>query len=85
MFGVEAYPELFTKAGALFSSLAQNHPFFDGNKRFSWVATLTFLGLNGVVMDMPADDAFELILETAQSRREVGDIATILQAYATEA
>ena len=32
MFGVEAYPDLFAKAAALMSSLAQNHPFFDGNK-----------------------------------------------------
>lgn len=45
--GVEAYPTLPFKAGALLHSLAMNHPLFDGNKRFAWVATRAFLVLNG--------------------------------------
>ncbi|MCG7413095.1 MULTISPECIES: type II toxin-antitoxin system death-on-curing family toxin [Microbacterium] len=79
MFGVEAYPDLFVKAAALFSSLAQNHPFFDGNKRFAWVATLTFLELNGVVIDMTTDSAFELVLSVAQSRLDLDAIAHSLR------
>ncbi|GAA1922043.1 hypothetical protein GCM10009775_13110 [Microbacterium aoyamense] len=75
MFGIEAYVDIFDKAAALMSSLAQNHPFFDGNKRFSWVATLTFLELNGHVVVMSTDDAFELVLDVAQSRLEVLEIA----------
>lgn len=82
MFGVEAYPDLFTKAAALMSSLAQNHPFFDGNKRFSWVATLTFLELNGHVVDMPTDEAFELVVSTAQGRIDVAEIAVRLRGLA---
>ncbi|MFT4213208.1 MAG: type II toxin-antitoxin system death-on-curing family toxin [Microbacterium sp.] len=84
MFGVEAYPELFTKAAALISSLAQNHPSFDGNKRFSWVATLTFLEMNGVVIDMPLQPAFELILAVAQSKLGLDEIAASLRAYAVQ-
>lgn len=79
MFGLEAYPDLFVKAAALFSSLAQNHPFFDGNKRFAWVATLTFLELNGVVIDMTTDSAFELVLNVAQSRLDLDAIAHSLR------
>lgn len=75
MFGVEAYADLLQKAAALVSSLAQNHPFFDGNKRFSWVATLTFLQLNGVGVDMPDDQAFHLILSIAQRGIELDSIA----------
>jgi len=82
MFGVEAYPDLFVKAAALFSSLAQNHPFFDGNKRFAWVATLTFLELNGVVIDMTTDSAFELVLYVAQSRLDLDAIAHSLRTAA---
>ncbi len=81
MFGVEAYPELMTKAAAFFSSLAQNHPFFDGNERFAWVATLTFLELNGVVVEMPVDEAFELVLAVAQSRLELAEIAHSLRTH----
>jgi death-on-curing protein len=75
MFGVEAYPELELKAAALLSSLSQNHPLFDGNKRFSWVLTLTFLEMNGVVIDMDTDAAFALILRTAQSAVDLPEIA----------
>lgn len=82
MFGIEAYTELQTKAAALMSSLAQNHPFFDGNKRFAWVATLTFLELNGVVVDMPIDSAFDLVLQVAQSQLQISEIAASLSAHA---
>jgi death-on-curing protein len=83
MFSVEAYPDLFAKAAALMSSLAQNHPFFDGNKRFSWVATLTFLELNGTVIDMPLDDAFDFVLNVAQSKIDLPEIALTLRGAAT--
>lgn len=85
MFGVEAYPDLFEKAAALFSSLAQNHPFFDGNKRFSWVAVLTFLELNGAIVDMPHDEAFDLVLAVAQSRLDLDEIADSLRMHSETA
>lgn len=82
MFGTEAYPDVLSKAAALMSSLAQNHPFFDGNKRFSWVATLTFLELNDIVIDMPAADAFDFVLNVAQSKLGVAEVASILRTAA---
>lgn len=85
MFGVEAYPDLFEKAAALFSSLAQNHPFFDGNKRFSWVALLTFLELNGVIVGMPDDEAFDLVLAVAQSPLDLDEIAGSLRTHSESA
>jgi death-on-curing protein len=81
MFGVEAYPDLPGKAAALFSSLAQNHPFFDGNKRFSWVATLTFLELNDIRIEMPVDAAFELVLAVAQGQIALAEIAAALRRH----
>jgi death on curing protein len=81
MFGVEAYPDLFQKAAALMSSLAQNPPFFDGNKRFSWVCTLTFLEFNGVRVDMPVDEAFDLVLAVAQSRLDLPEIAEAFRTH----
>ncbi|HRQ36980.1 MAG TPA: type II toxin-antitoxin system death-on-curing family toxin [Chloroflexota bacterium] len=45
--GVELYPDLFHKAAALMESLAQNHPFVDGNKRTAITATAMFLRRNG--------------------------------------
>jgi death-on-curing protein len=81
MFGVEAYPDLEVKAAALLSSLSQNHPLFDGNKRYSWVLTLTFLEMNAVIIDMGIDTAFDLILQTAQSKVSLDEIAALLRAH----
>ena len=81
MFGVEAYPDLEVKAAALLSSLSQNHPLFDGNKRFSWVLTLTFLEKNNVIIEMETELAFDLILRTAQSKAGLDEIAALLRAH----
>src|SRR5271163_3436968 len=41
------YADLIEEAAALWESLAQGHPFFDGNKRTAFAATYTFLAVNG--------------------------------------
>jgi len=81
MFGEDAYATLELKAAAMFSSLAQNHPLFDGNKRLSWVLTLAFLRLNGYRVVMPTDDAFALVLAVAQSEKTLDEIAAILSSH----
>jgi death-on-curing protein len=42
------YNSLIEEAAALWESLAQNHPFVDGNKRTAFAATYTFLAINGI-------------------------------------
>lgn len=81
MFGQDAYPTLAVKAAALFSSLAQNHPLFDGNKRLSWILTLAFLRLNGCRVVMLIDSAFDLVLAVAQGERELDEIAAELSGH----
>jgi len=78
MFGEDAYETLELKAAALFSSLAQNHPLFDGNKRLSWILTLAFLRLNGFRVVMTVDDAFELVLAVAQGQLSLEQTASAL-------
>lgn len=41
------YADVIEEAAALWESLAQNHPFIDGNKRTAFAATYTFLLING--------------------------------------
>jgi death-on-curing protein len=55
VFGEDAYPTVWEKAAALMHSLARNHGFVDGNKGAAWVATMTFLEVNG----HPLDPAFD--------------------------
>ena len=45
--GQELYPDLFLNTAALMESLAQNHPFVDGNKRTAITASALFLEQNG--------------------------------------
>jgi len=80
-FGVEAYPDLWSKAGALLHSICMNHALFDGNTWLAWAATHVFLALNGVPMkDVDVDRAERFVLSVAAGdRRDVQDIATELR------
>jgi death-on-curing protein len=81
VLGQDAYPELFTKAGALLHSLARNHPLVDGNKRLAWLATWVFLAKNGTVLDPDDDAAYELVVDVASGA--VDDVEAIAAALAS--
>jgi death-on-curing protein len=55
------YQDLLEEAGALWESLAQNHPFVDGNKRIAFAAMYTFLRCNGVRITASAEDTYTFI------------------------
>jgi len=63
------YANLAEEAAALMESLANNHPFIDGNKRVAFDATHTFLLVNGftIVAD-PAETYVFMIESMAQGR-----------------
>ena len=67
--GVDLYPEMPEKAGALWHSLVMNHPFIDGNKRIGAMAAEFFLGLNGV--DLLATDGQVVEITLASARGEM--------------
>lgn len=56
------YADLVEMAAALMESLIINHPFLDGNKRTAFVATDTFLRLNGFRLTLNQDDAHQFII-----------------------
>jgi death-on-curing protein len=55
------YADLVEEAAALWESLAQNHPFVDGNKRVAFAATYTFLAINGMPITADANAAYDFI------------------------
>ena len=55
------YADLVEEAAALWESLAQNHPFFDGNKRTAFAATYTFLAINGAHLIADAQETYFFI------------------------
>ncbi len=55
------YADIAEEAAALWESLAQNHPFIDGNKRTAFAAMYTFLAINGVRLTADGDHAYRII------------------------
>ena len=59
------YTDLIEEAAALWESLAQNHPFIDGNKRTGFLVAVVFLELNGFKFQAGEVDATLQILALA--------------------
>ncbi|WP_406436370.1 type II toxin-antitoxin system death-on-curing family toxin [Streptomyces sp. NBC_00631] len=81
MFGTAAYPDRYRQAAALLHALATNHPLVDGNKRTAWLATATFLAVNGVdPTDVAQDTAYDLVVDVASgAESDIGAIARRLR------
>ena len=56
------YDGLIQEAAALMESLANNHPFLDGNKRVAFFATDTFLRINGHYIDCDDEEAYAFFM-----------------------
>ncbi|HXH36123.1 MAG TPA: Fic family protein [Plantibacter sp.] len=84
VFGLDAYPDLFTKAAALLHSVARNRAFLDGNTRTAWASTWVFLGANGIRLDSRFDvDAAERLMEAvATGDGELAFITSALRGFA---
>src|SRR5216684_2264620 len=55
------YADLIEEAAAMWESLAQNHPFVDGNKRTAFAATYTFLAINGARLTAEAQETYVFV------------------------
>ena len=56
------YDSLIEEAAALMESLANNHPFVDGNKRVAFFVADAFLRLNGHFIDCDSVEAYEFFM-----------------------
>ena len=56
------YEDLIQEAAALMESLANNHPFVDGNKRVAFAVTDTFLRMNGSFIDCDSDETYTFFM-----------------------
>lgn len=81
LFGEVQFPTLIDKAAALLHSVAYHHLFADGNKRTAVLAVTLFLRVNGYRLTW--DDATEqvFILEIAQGKYDVAQIARELEQH----
>ena len=56
------YADIIEEGAALWESLAQNHPFVDGNKRTAFAVTYTFLAINGLQITSEAAATYAFII-----------------------
>jgi death on curing protein len=60
--------------------LAQNHPFFDGNKRVAAIAAAVFLRLNGWELTADPDDFYRVTLAVADGSADKSAAAAFFRA-----
>ncbi len=63
------YADLIEEAAALWESLAQNHPFIDGNKRTAFAATYTFLAINGARLTADAEETYAFVISLYEANQ----------------
>lgn len=83
-FGEDAYPDLWTKAAALYASIAQNHGFHNANKRTAFAAMKQFLWVNNYnfVTDEPIAEEFTLYV--VNQKTEIEEIAEFIKKYSVK-
>lgn len=69
------HEDVFAMAAAYLFHEVKNHPFIDGNKRVGFHAAYVFLHLNGYELQLTQEDAYDLVIATAESRATKADIA----------
>ena len=57
------YTSIAEEAAALMESLANNHPFLDGNKRIAFAAAHTFLLINGHDLEVDPLDTYDFMIQ----------------------
>ena len=76
------YERLAEEAAALMESLANNHPFVDGNKRVAFFVTDTFLRMNGRFIDCEDEAAYAFFMELfAQGRFRMEELVVWLEKH----
>ncbi len=82
--GEELYPGLFTKAAALMTSLVNNHPFLDGNKRTGISAASLFLFQNGFRLATAQTEMERFTIRVASSTVEIAEIVAWFQDHSRQ-
>lgn len=79
--GEDLYPTVFLKAAALLHSLAENHPFTDGNKRTAWLTTKRFLNLNGYHLKAARMEAADFMVAVDNEKLPLNQIHSWLKKH----
>lgn len=72
--GEDIYKTIQAKAARLGFSLVNNHAFVDGNKRIGLLVMMTFLEMNGIILECSNEELIELGLGLASNKLDDKDL-----------
>lgn len=81
LYGLDAYVTLADKAAALMESVVRNHALTDGNERLGWTCLAVFLDLNRHGIDVPDDEAFNVVMRVAAGHIDREDLACSIRSW----
>ena len=62
------YQDVIAESAALWESLAQSHPFMDGNERVAFASMYTFLRLHKITLTADPDQAWGFISQLRENQ-----------------
>lgn len=71
------HKDLFEMAAAYAFHIAQNQPFFDGNKRTGLLSAIVFLEMNGQKVADPEELLYQAMLDIAEPKLDKAGLATL--------
>lgn len=77
----DAYPRIYLKAAAMFHSIINNHPFFDGNKRTSLFTIVLFLEYNGFKLEFTKKEGIDFTMKAHNDDWSVEQIADWIESH----
>jgi death-on-curing protein len=77
--GKYLHRDLYEQAAAYAFHICQNHPFVDGNKRAALASALVFLALNGIELEDPKEELYQLMMNVCGKGKGKADIAAVFR------
>jgi death-on-curing protein len=74
LYSVDPYPTIFQKAAFMWHRIASAQIFFDGNKRTATIAALSFLQLNGYVIEASDNEIVDVTLAMATKEIDIEQV-----------
>ncbi|MED0673967.1 type II toxin-antitoxin system death-on-curing family toxin [Aneurinibacillus aneurinilyticus] len=79
VFGLDAYPDIFSKGAALFESIAKDHVFQNANKRTGFACLFQFLMYNGYELNMEQKYAEDFTVDVVLGEYSFEDFIQIIK------
>lgn len=79
--GNDLYPDIYTKAAALYEGLCNYHVFIDGNKRAAAICMYRFLAMNGYELTATNNELESYTLFIATKNPPIEDVAVWIKKH----